>query len=201
MVLQHWPPRLAQEELFPLHCINMPLNKENTTGKQKTRQATAFFPLFEKQLSKHLKKHARLLCFFRFPKNSYIISTPLASRIKKNNVNIYIIVLVSKENLAGSNKTMLGYLSAYLINLQKTSYAHVMTSVEASWMRERESWKETLFCCICCCCCHLIDFKPTWETGWPDWRRIFVQWVIVCFVKLYENYRSSPHFWATLFNG
>jgi hypothetical protein len=29
--------------------------------------------------------------------------------------------------------------------------------------------------------------------------RIFAQWVIVCFGQLHENYRTCPHFWATLF--
>jgi hypothetical protein len=31
--------------------------------------------------------------------------------------------------------------------------------------------------------------------------QIFAQYVIICFVQLYENNRSSPHFWATLFSG
>jgi hypothetical protein len=40
-------------------------------------------------------------------------------------------------------------------------------------------------------------------SGWPYWeifRQIFAQWGIVCFGQIHENYWSSPHFWATLFN-
>jgi hypothetical protein len=31
--------------------------------------------------------------------------------------------------------------------------------------------------------------------------RIFSQWVFVSFGQFLEDYRSNPHFWATLFNG
>jgi hypothetical protein len=31
--------------------------------------------------------------------------------------------------------------------------------------------------------------------------RIFAHWVIFFFGQFFENYRSSPNIWATLFNG
>jgi hypothetical protein len=38
------------------------------------------------------------------------------------------------------------------------------------------------------------------QSGLQEIVRIFAHWVIVCCGQLRENYKSSPHFWATLIN-
>jgi hypothetical protein len=51
---------------------------------------------------------------------------------------------------------------------------------------------------------NIFCLQTHWATAYRQGDQIgrfFAQCVNVCFGQLHENYRNSPHFWATLFNG
>jgi hypothetical protein len=56
-----------------------------------------------------------------------------------------------------------------------------------------------LFCSVVSCMCPFLALSRVLTR--VTCGRIFAHWVIVCIGQVFENYQSSPHFWAAFSHG